>query len=90
MADANESRSIHVWSAADGKVRRVTDELFNEESPAWDPEGEFLFYLSDREFAPQICTIEWNFADEPHDRASSPLTLKKDGEEPVPAADATR
>ena len=68
MTDANESRSIHVWSALDGKLHRVTGELFNEEQPAWDPDGESLFYLSDRSFAPQISSFEWNFADEPHHR----------------------
>ncbi|MCP3859226.1 MAG: hypothetical protein GY704_06210, partial [Phycisphaeraceae bacterium] len=35
--------------------------MFNEFNPAWDPEGNYLFYLSDREFAPQISAIEWNF-----------------------------
>ena len=29
---------------------------------AWDPDGEYLYYLSEREFAPQISQIEWNFA----------------------------
>jgi tricorn protease len=82
MSDDNESRSIHVWSALDGKVHRVTDELFNEESPAWDPEGEFLFYLSDREFAPQI-SFEYNYA---LNRTTGiyAFTLKKDGKSPFP------
>ena len=86
MSDPDESRSIHVWSAADGKLHRVTDELFNEESPAWDPDGEYLFYLSDREFAPQISTFEWNFADEPHDRHLR-AHPEEGRQEPVPAAD---
>jgi tricorn protease len=54
--------SVHVWSAADGKVRRVTDLMFNANSPAWDPQGNYLFYLSDHEFAPQISSIEFNYA----------------------------
>jgi tricorn protease len=83
MTDENESSSIHVWSAADGKVHRVTDELFNEESPAWDPEGEFLFYLSDREFAPQISTFEWNYATS-RTTGIYAVTLKKDGKSPFP------
>ena len=28
--------------------------LFNADSPAWDPDGNYLYYLSDREFAPQL------------------------------------
>ena len=83
MTDANESRSVHVWSAADGKVHRVSDELFNEESPAWDPEGESLFYLSDRDFAPQISGFEWNFATS-RSTGIYAVTLKKDGKSPFP------
>jgi tricorn protease len=53
---------LHLWSAADGRLRTITDELFNVQNPAWDPDGNYLFYLSDREFAPQISSIEFNFA----------------------------
>jgi tricorn protease len=83
MSDPNDTRSIHVWSAEDGRVHRVTDETWNEESPAWDLEGEYLYYLSDREFAPQISAIEWNYAG---NRMTSiyALTLKKDGKNPFP------
>jgi tricorn protease len=83
MTDANNSSSIHVWSATDGKVHRVTDELFNEEFPAWDPEGEFLFYLSDRDFAPQISSFEWNYATS-RTTGIYAVTLKKDGKSPFP------
>jgi tricorn protease len=81
--DDNESHSIHVWNASDGRVHRVTDELFNEESPAWDPAGEFLFYLSDREFAPQISSFEWEYATN-RTTGVYALTLKKDGKSPFP------
>ncbi len=82
-SDHNESRSIHVWSATGGTLHRVTDDLFNEESPAWDLDGESLFYLSDRDFAPQISTFEWNFATS-RTTAIYAVTLKKDGESPFP------
>lgn len=62
MADENRFRSLYIWGVADGTLHRVTDEMFNEQSPVWDPEGAYLFYLSDREFAPQISSVEWNFA----------------------------
>jgi tricorn protease len=54
--------SVYIWSAADAKVRRVTDSMFNAYSPTWDPQGNYLYYLSDREFAPQISSIEFNYA----------------------------
>lgn len=62
MSDPNRFRSIYIWSVADNRVRRITGEYFNETNPEWDPEGNYLFYLSDRQFAPQISTVEWNYA----------------------------
>ena len=62
MGEHTGMRVLHVWSVADGKVKRVTSELFSSYGPAWDPEGKLLYFLSDREFAPQISDIEWNYA----------------------------
>ena len=36
--------------------------MFNAYNPAWDPQGNYLYFLSDREFAPQISQIEFNYA----------------------------
>jgi tricorn protease len=62
MNGPNGQASVHIWNEEDGQVRRVTDPLFNAEAPAWDPEGKYLFFKSDREFAPQLSTVEFNFA----------------------------
>jgi tricorn protease len=80
---SDRARSISIWSRADGATRRVTGELFDEYGVAWDPEGAYLFYLSDREYAPQISTTEWNFAT---DRQTSifALALRKDVPHPFP------
>lgn len=55
-------RSMYLWRAADATLHRITDGTFNCYSPEWDPDGEFLYFLSDRQFAPQISSVEWNFA----------------------------
>jgi len=62
MNGPNGQSSVYLWSEGDPQVRRVTDPLFNAENPAWDPDGKYLFFLSDREFAPQLSTVEFNFA----------------------------
>jgi tricorn protease len=62
LANKNQFNAVHVWSAADGQLRRITDEFFNAYNPAWDPQGNYLYYLSDREFAPQLSNVEFNFA----------------------------
>ncbi|MEK6405689.1 MAG: S41 family peptidase [Acidobacteriota bacterium] len=76
-------RAIYIWSAGDGQVRKVTDDLFNANSPAWDPQGNYLFYLSDREFAPQISSIEFNYA---LNRSTGifAIALRKDVKSPFP------
>ena len=62
LNDAGGFSSIYIWSAGDGELRRVTGPYFNEFSPAWGAQGNYLFYLSDRMFQPQIADFEWNYA----------------------------
>jgi tricorn protease len=62
MGEHTQMRVLHAWSVADGKVKRLTSEMFSSFGPAWDPEGKLLYFLSNREFAPQISDIEWNYA----------------------------
>lgn len=83
LADVNETRSIYIYSLRDAKLVRVTDELFDEYEPAWDPEGHYLYFLSDREFAPQISQVEWNFAGNRMTRIYA-LVLAEDGKHPFP------
>ncbi|HUG44106.1 MAG TPA: S41 family peptidase, partial [Acidobacteriota bacterium] len=55
-------QSLYIWSVEENLVRRATGPYFHEQSPVWDPDGKYLYYLSDREFAPQISSVEWNYA----------------------------
>lgn len=84
MNDANGFSSLYVWTLADRELHRITDESFNEFSPAWDPQGNYLYYMSDREFSPQIGSFEFNYA---LDRESFiyVLGLRADVKPPFPA-----
>ncbi len=62
VSNEAEVRRVHIWSAASGQLEQVTSDLFSAWSPAWDPAGDYLFYLSDRSYAPQISNLEWNYA----------------------------
>jgi tricorn protease len=83
MANPNQFAGVHVWSAADGQVRRVTDEYFNANSPAWDPQGNYLYFFSDREFAPQLSGVEFNFATNRQTYIYA-MALRKDVKHPFP------
>ncbi|HET9225698.1 MAG TPA: S41 family peptidase [Thermoanaerobaculia bacterium] len=83
MTDPNQFRSIWMWSADDGKVRRVTGELLHEVGPAWDPKGEYLYYYAAREYAPQLDAFELNFAND-RNMGIYALALRKDVKNPLP------
>ena len=83
MTDPTEFRSIWVWSLADRALHRITDELFHEWNPAWDPAGDYLYYLSDRQFAPQLGSFEWNYLVD-RETGIYALGLRKDVEHPLP------
>ncbi len=61
LANDNGFASIWLWNAAERAMHPVTSPLFNAFNPAWDPEGNYLYYLSDRETAPMIGSFEWNY-----------------------------
>jgi tricorn protease len=75
--------SVFIWSVADGQSHRVTNELYDSGDPAWDPDGNYLYYVSQREYQPQLSQIEFNFATN-RGNALLALTLRKDGKSPFP------
>jgi tricorn protease len=83
MDNRNGFDSVWIWSGADNKLHRVTDEAFRSNSPAWDPEGNTLYFLSVHEFAPLISQAEFNFA---LNRSAGifAVTLRKDVKHPFP------
>jgi tricorn protease len=83
--DENPNRfsAVYVWSAGDGKLRKITDDMFNAYSPAWDPQGNYIYFLADREFQPQISQIEFNYATN-RTAYIYAIALRKDVKHPFP------
>jgi tricorn protease len=86
LSEPNKFSGVFIWSAADGKSRRVTPPLFNAHSPAWAPSGDLLYFLSEREYQPLISTIEFDFAT---DRQTGifAVALRKDVKNPFGVRD---
>ena len=61
----------------------MTSDLFHEWNPAWDPAGEYLYYLSDRSFAPQLGSFEWNYLVD-RETGIYALALRPDVPHPLP------
>ena len=80
---ASRMNSVFIWESATGTLHQVGGARFNEYNPAWDPKGEYLYFLSDREYSPLISTTEWNFATN-RQTGIFALALRKDTEHPFP------
>lgn len=83
LAEPNGYRALWIWSAEDGQLVRVSDPLWNATEPTWDPAGNYLWYLSDREFVPQMNGLEWNIASN-RTTGVFALALRKDVAHPFP------
>jgi len=79
----NRFSAVRIWNPADGKVSKVTDDMFNAYSPTWDPAGNYLYFLADREFQPQISQLEFSYATN-RTAYIYALALRKDVKHPFP------
>lgn len=83
MSHPNEFHSLYIWGVGDTQVHRVTGDLFDVSTPAWDPQDNYLYYEAIHDFAPQLSEIEFNFAtDRGFDLLA--LALRKDTPNPFP------
>jgi tricorn protease len=83
LTDAAGFRSLRIWSAADGSTHAVTDEMFNSFGPSWDPDGNYLYFFSDRDYAPLVSRKEFNYAST-RNTGIFALALRKDVKDPFP------
>ena len=81
--DPSGFSALYIWSAKEDKLRRVTSGTFNEDTPAWDPGGDYLYFFANHEFQPQISQIEFDFATN-RSRGIFALSLRKDVKNPFP------
>ena len=68
--------ALHLERAG-GEPRQVTSDLFDSYAPVWGTEGDYLFFISERHYAPQISNLEWNYAGNQRDGIYA-LALRKD------------
>ena len=53
-ADSNQLSSIYLFELATRQSTPVTTSFSQDYSPVWDPDGKYLFFLSDRSFNPVL------------------------------------
>ena len=72
---------VYLYSLADGKATAATSSMTNSYQAVFDPEGKYLYYLSDRDFNEVLGNVDFEFAN-PKTTRVYVVTLKKD--EPSP------
>ncbi len=83
MPDHRGFSALCIWSMKESKLHRVTSGTFNETSPAWHPGGDYLYFLANHEFQPQISQIEFDFAGN-RSAGIFVMALRKDVKNPFP------
>jgi len=83
FAGVNNFNSVYIYDVKNYKLHQVTDSMFNSYNPTFDPSGDYLYYLSDREFAPLISGVEFNYASNRSTMLYA-MALRKDVKNPFP------
>jgi len=83
MNSANYFTSIYLYSLEEGRSHQITSDMTNDNNPAWDPDGRYLYFAADREFNPQFSQFEFEIT---HQNPSTlaVVTLQADAPSPLP------
>ena len=57
----NQITAIFIYSFDDKKIHQATPGLTNDYAPEFDPDGKYLYFLSERNFNPILGTYEFSF-----------------------------
>ncbi len=55
---ANTNEAILLYSMDTGKITPVTDDMTQSWSPSFDPKGRYLYFLSNRSYAPTMGVVD--------------------------------
>ncbi|MBI3726008.1 PD40 domain-containing protein [bacterium] len=54
-------RALFLYDIAKGKTHAISAELADDGAHAWDPRGDYLFFVSKRSFDPLVTELDWDF-----------------------------
>lgn len=78
----NKFNSIFIYDVEAAETHAVTGEYTFDWAPAWDPDGRYLYFLSDRDINPVFGELDFNVVETKNDRIYA-LLLNKDVENPL-------
>jgi len=74
---------VYLYSLVDRKITAVTTAMTNSYGALFDPEGKYLYFLSDRDFNEVLGNVDFEFAN-PKTTRMYVVTLRKDEPSPFP------
>ena len=74
-ADKQGLSQVYIHRVGSDQVTRVTSEMTDSTEPVWDPNGRYLYFLSNRDLAPTFGFTEFGFINENTTRLYA-LTLR--------------
>ncbi|HEY1264935.1 MAG TPA: PDZ domain-containing protein [Terriglobales bacterium] len=80
----NDYSVVQLYSLAGNKTTPVTTNMTNSTKPFFDPEGKYLYFLSDRDFNEVLGNADFEFANPKTTRVYI-VTLRNDEASPFPA-----
>jgi tricorn protease len=81
---------VHLYSLATNKVTPVTASMSNGFAPVFDPDGKYLYFLSDRDFNEVLGNVDFEFSN-PKTTRIYVVTLRADEPSPFqPLSDETQ
>jgi tricorn protease len=75
---------VYLYSTAEKKSTAITSELVNSQGAVFDPEGNYLYFLSDRDYNEVLGNYDFEFAN-PKTTRPYLVTLRADAPSPFPA-----
>lgn len=81
LGEENTQYSLHLYNVEEKKLTRVTDPMFHAASPAFDRKGEWLYFVSARNFSPTYSDIDGTFIYD-HANVLLAVALRKDVKSP--------
>ena len=76
--------AVYLYSLQSKISTAVTGDLVNSQGPVWDPEGRYLYFLSDRDYNEVMGSFDFEFTNPKTTRVYL-LTLRADLPSPFPA-----
>jgi tricorn protease len=75
---------VYLYSTVDKKITAVTNDLVTSQGPVFDPDGNYLYFLSDRDYNEVLGNYDFEFAN-PKTTRPYLITLHADAPSPFPA-----